>query len=140
MKINASSKVTLHFSLALESGDIVDSTFGKKAPSLTMGDGSLLPGFERCLLGLSAGDSAEFVVEPKDAFGAHNPLNVQQIKRDSFTEETLQVDMIVSFLDAAKHEVPGVVKVIGEEEVTVDFNHPLAGKNLIFKVEIFDVQ
>lgn len=138
--IDANSKVTLHFSLALENGDIIDSTFDKKAPSLTMGDGSLLPGFERCLLGLKVGDVKEFLVEPKDAFGAHNPLNVQQVKRESFTEETLQIDMIVTFLDAGKHEVPGVITAIGEEEVTVDFSHPLAGKNLLFKVEIIDVQ
>lgn len=140
MIIDANSKVTLHFSLALENGDIVDSTFEKKAPSLTMGDGSLLPGFERCLLGLTAGDVKEFLVEPKDAFGARNPLNVQQVKREGFSEEALQVGMIVTFLDAARHEVPGVVTVIGEEEVTVDFSHPLAGKNLLFKVEIIDVQ
>lgn len=138
--INEKSTITLHFSLALEDGQLIDSTFEKKAPTMTMGDGSLLNGFENCLLGLSIGDKKEFVVEPKDAFGAHNPMNVQYFKTEDFDPETLEVGMIISFIDAGQHELPGVVSSFDDEQVEIDFNHPLAGKNLLFKVEIIDVQ
>lgn len=138
--INEKSTVTLHFSLALEDGQLIDSTFEKKAPTMTMGDGSLLYGFEQRLLGLSPGDKKEFLIEPKDAFGAHNPMNVQYFKPEEFDPESLEVGMIVSFIDAGQHELPGVIASFDDEQVEVDFNHPLAGKNLLFKVEIIDVQ
>lgn len=140
--IDAKSRVTLNFSLTLEDGRLIDSTFERaQPPSFTMGDGSLLPGFEQCLLGLVTGDRKQFVVEPKDAFGARNPLNIQTAKRETFKEEhNLAIGMVISFFDARKFEVPGVITEIGDELVTVDFNHPLAGENVIFDVEIIDVQ
>lgn len=138
--INTSSKITLHFSLGLENGDTVDSTFGKAPATFVMGDGSLLPGFEKPLLGLKAGDKKQFLIQQQDAFGAHNPQNIQHFKRSSFQQDALQEGMIVSFADAAGNELPGVVKQIGSDDVTVDFNHPLAGRSLVFSVEIIHVQ
>lgn len=138
--INDKSTITLHFSLALENGDMVDSTFNKKPATMAMGDGSLLYGFEQRLIGLSVGDKQEFLIEPKDGFGAHNPMNVQHFKTEDFDPETLEEGMIVSFIDAGQHELPGVIASFDDEQVTVDFNHPLAGKNLLFTVEIIDVQ
>lgn len=138
--INASSKVTLHFSLALENGDLVDSTFEKKPATFVMGDGSLLPGFEKPLIGLVAGDKKQFEILQQDAFGAHNPQNIQTFKRSVFQEDALQEGMIVSFADAAGNELPGVVKTIESEQVIVDFNHPLAGRKLTFTVEIIHVE
>ena len=139
--IKADSKVTLHFSLALENGDLVDSTFGNKPATFTMGDGSLLPGFEKHLLGLSAGSKSEFVIPQQDGFGAHNPQNVQTFKRSVFAPDVeLSPGLIVSFADAAGSELPGVVKSVAAEQVEVDFNHPLAGRDIIFVVEILHVE
>lgn len=138
--IDENSTVTLHFSLALENGQMIDSTFEKTAPTMTMGDGSLLHGFEQRLMGLQVGDKKEFLIEPKDAFGAHNPMNVQYFKTEEFDPEIVEVGMIVSFIDAGQHELPGVISRFDEEQVEVDFNHPLAGKNLLFTVEIIHVQ
>ena len=64
--IDTSSKVTLHFSLSLEDGDTVDSTFGKKAATLVIGDGSLLPGFEKHLLGLGQDFKGSFLIPQED--------------------------------------------------------------------------
>jgi FKBP-type peptidyl-prolyl cis-trans isomerase SlpA len=142
--IAANSQVTLHFALLLEDGGIVDSTFDGKPASLTIGDGNLLPGFESRLLGLAAGDEKEFVVLPENAFGMPNPNNVQYFERKNFASLSadnvdLQEGLIVSFADAARAELPGVIKSFSDTEVMVDFNHPLAGKTLLFKVKIIDV-
>ena len=67
-------------------------------------------------------------------------MNVQQFKRSTFDEDSLQENMIVSFIDAGQHEIPGVIQSFDDEDVTVDFNHPLAGKNIVFTVEIVNVQ
>lgn len=137
--INESSAVTLHFSLALADGQLIDSTFDKQPASFVMGDGSLLPGFEKCLIGLCAGDKKQFHVPQTDAFGAHNPNNMQTFARSNFSDTELSEGLIVSFADAGGNELPGVVQSWDDREVVVDFNHPLAGRDLVFTVEIINV-
>lgn len=139
-QITASSKVTLHFALKLSSGDVVDSTFGGKAASFVMGDGSLLPGFEAKLIGLSAGDEATFEILPEEGFGQLTEANYQTVKRELFDEsEALEVGMVMSFANGPEGELPGVIHDITDDEVVVNFNHPLSGETLTFEVRIEEV-
>ena len=138
--ISSASRVSLHFSLSLDDGSVIDSNFEQTPATLSMGDGNLPPGFEEYLLGMSVAEKASFTVLPEKAFGQHNPSNIQQIKRKTFAADmALSEGLVVSFADANKGELPGVIQTIGDDEVTVDFNHPLAGKTLTFKVEIVAV-
>ena len=138
--INTSSHVKLNFALHHASGQTIDSTFDKGAVQLIIGDGNLLEGFESCLIGLVAGDHQTFMVPPQEAFGQHNPANLQTIKRHQFgLDMVLEQGLVVSFSDAANTELPGVVKTIDGDNVVVDFNHPLAGVELKFEVEILEV-
>jgi len=138
--INTSSHVKLNFALHHASGQTIDSTFDKGAVELTIGDGNLLEGFESCLIGLVTGDHQTFMVPPQEAFGQHNPANLQTIKRHQFGPDmVLEQGLVVSFSDAANTELPGVVKTIDGDNVVVDFNHPLAGVELKFEVEILEV-
>ncbi len=139
-RIGQESRVTLHFALKLEDGNVVDSTFDKQPASFKVGDGNLLPGFEQALFGLKAGDKRTLSILPEQGFGQPNPQNVQIMPRDQFQDMELAEGLLVIFDDAAKTELPGVVKAFDEQQVTVDFNHPLAGKTLAFEVEIIDVQ
>lgn len=133
-------RVTLHFSLTLENGDVVDSTFERSPATFTVGDGNLLAGFERKLFGLCKGERAQFAVPPEDAFGQPNPNNVQHFRRDQFDPSLeLHKGLVISFADANKAELPGVVSEFDGEQVVVDFNHPLAGHTITFDVEILDV-
>ena len=138
--IGSGSRVTLHFALKLDNGDVVDSTFERAPASFTLGDGSLLLGFERRLLGLKKGERAVFNVPPEDAFGQPNPANVQYFKRSVFGDDmVLSEGLVVSFADAQRAELPGVISRFEGDEVVVDFNHPLAGRNIVFEVAIVDV-
>ncbi len=140
LKIGEGTQVKLHFSLLLDDGETVDSTFDKEPATLTIGDGNLPEGFESCLYGLVEGDQKTFTVLPEKAFGQHNPSNVQRVSRADFTNiEELEEGMIMGFTDKAGGELPGVITEIDAQQVTVDFNHPLAGRTLTFKVEILDV-
>lgn len=139
--IERGSKVTLHFALKLAGGDIVDSTFDKNPATFTLGDGNLLAGFENKLLGLRKGERKQFTVSPEEAFGQPNPNNVQHFKRGDFDPAMeLYEGLVISFADASKAELPGVVTRFDTETVVVDFNHPLAGRVIYFEVEILDVQ
>ncbi|MEN0108814.1 MAG: FKBP-type peptidyl-prolyl cis-trans isomerase [Pseudomonas sp.] len=140
VRIGPDKQVTLHFALNLENGDVVDSTFDKKPATFKVGDGNLLPGFEAKLFGLKAGDQRTLQVEPENAFGQPNPQNVQVMPRSQFADMELSEGLLVIFNDAANTELPGVVKAFDDNQVTIDFNHPLAGKTLNFQVEIIEVK
>lgn len=140
VRIGPDKQVTLHFALNLENGDVVDSTFDKKPATFKVGDGNLLPGFEAKLFGLKAGDQRTLQVEPENAFGQPNPQNVQIMPRSQFDGMELSEGLLVIFNDAANTELPGVVKAFDDNQVTIDFNHPLAGKTLNFQVEIIEVK
>lgn len=138
--IGPQRQVTLHFALKLDNGDVVDSTFGKQPATFQVGDGNLLPGFESALFGFKAGDKRSLTLLPEQGFGQPNPQNVQLMPRAQFQDMELSAGLLVMFHDAANAELPGVVKDFDEQQVRVDFNHPLAGKTLCFEVEIIDVQ
>ncbi len=140
LRIGPDREVTLHFALKLENGDVVDSTFDKQPATFKVGDGNLLPGFEVALYGFKAGDKRSLQIEPENAFGQPNPQNVQVMPRGQFQDMELAEGLLIIFNDAANAELPGVVKAFDEQQVTIDFNHPLAGKTLSFDVEIIEVR
>lgn len=141
LTIGENTLITLHFSLNLEDGVVVDSTFDKQAAKFEYGDGQLPEGFQTYLKGMRAGEENEWQVPPEKAFGMPNPNNQQVMKRSDFAEDMeLAEGLMISFSDASQSELPGVVKTFDESQVIIDFNHPLAGQTLLFKVAIIDVQ
>lgn len=139
--VSEDTRVDLHFELSLDDGSIVDSTFGQAPAQFEFGDGQLPDGFQSFLVGMSAGDTAEYEVLPEKAFGMPNPNNIQTFKRSDFAQDLeLSEGLVISFADASQSELPGVVKEFDESTVEIDFNHPLAGKTLTFKVEILKVE
>ncbi len=139
--VEQGSEVTLHFSLKLDDGSVVDSTFEGDPATFVVGDGNLLPGFEQKLFGMSAGQNDTLVVKPEEGFGQSNPNNLQSMARDQFADDIELVEgLMLSFADAQKAEMPGVVKSFNDDEVIIDFNHPLSGRDIFFKVEIIDVK
>lgn len=140
LRIGPGREVTLNFAIKLENGDVVDSTFGKQPATFKVGDGNLLPGFENALFGLKAGDRRELPITPEQGFGQPNEQNVQVMPRGQFQDMELSEGLLIIFNDAANAELPGVVKAFDADRVTIDFNHPLAGKTLRFEVEILAVR
>ena len=138
-RVAQGSKIDLHFSVALENGIEIDNTRVRAEPvSLVIGDGNLLPGFENALIGLRAGDRRTVHLPPEDAFGPWNPENVQKFDTVKFAERP-QIDQMIEFEDKAKTTLAGVVKSVSDDIVEIDFNHPLAGRNVVFEVEIMRV-
>lgn len=139
IRVSEGSKVDLHFSVTIENGVEIDNTRSREEPvSLVIGDGNLLPGFEKALFGLRAGDRRTVHLPPEDAFGPWNPENVQRFDTVKF-EQSPVVGHMIEFEDKAKTSLFGVVKSVNEDITEIDFNHPLAGKNITFEVEIFKV-
>ncbi|NMY90483.1 FKBP-type peptidyl-prolyl cis-trans isomerase [Pseudomonas oryzihabitans] len=138
--IGPDTRVTLHFAIKLQNGDVVDSTFDKAPATFTVGDGNLLPGFEQALFGLEAGNKTSLTIPPERGFGQPNDGNLQTMARDDFSDMELSPGLLIIFSDAAGGEMPGVVKSYDDEQVIIDFNHPLAGRVLTFDVEILAIE
>ena len=138
--IGPGTRVTLIFKLALSAGDVIDST-GDESATFEVGDGSLLPGFEAAMYGMKAGDSGELPIAAEQGFGLPNEENVHMMKRALFdVSQELVEGLVVSFADGEGGERPGVVKRLFDELVEVDFNHPLAGQDLLFSVQVKQVE
>ena len=136
--ITSGSEVVFHFTIKLEDGSAADSTkVANKPAKLTIGDGSLTDNFEKCLLGLQAGDSNSFTLCPEDAFGQPNPDNIYYVDRSRFSAEApAEVGAIIAFTQPDGMELPGIVREVQGDSVTIDFNHPLAGQTVVFEVDI----
>lgn len=134
------STVRLHLSLALEDGTIAESTFDDDPLTFTLGDGTLDHGLELGLYGLVRGDRQRLTLDPGQAFGAYDPDRVQTLARDTFAADmALEPGLIIGFETAGGEELAGAVLEVNEGMVKVDFNHPLAGRTLVYDVEILDV-
>jgi len=139
--IGEGTRVYLNFSVGLEDGSEVDTNFGGDPVEFVVGDGSLLPGFERLLFGMTAGERQLFTVSPENAFGQPNENNIQYIPRDHFDSgEEIKEGVVFSFADASGAELPGLIVSFDETEVTVDFNHPLSGRVILFDVLVHRVE
>lgn len=140
--INQNSAVTLHFTIKLKDGSVADGTHNLGKPAkFVIGDGSLSENFEKCLIGMTAGQSQAIELIAEDAFGQPNPDNIHHMDRAKFIGETeVEVGTIMAFSGPDGMEIPGIITEIVGDSVTVDFNHPLAGQDVIFDVEILSVE
>lgn len=143
--VEEGSLVSLHFSLELVTGELIDSNYEGPAASFRLGDGNMLPGFEEVLIGLKPGNEVSTILPAEQAFGEVNPKNKQTFPVSKFQHlfeddvTPTEVGSVVSFKDPGGFDIPGVVAAINKDTITIDFNHPLAGKEIVFKANILAV-
>lgn len=139
--VQSHSAVLVHFTLKLEDGSTAESTSASGKPALfRLGDGSLSQGLEKELLGLKAGDKHGFTLAPEDAFGTVSPDLIQYFSRRDFIEAgEPEIGTIMLFSGMGGSEMPGVIREISGDSITVDFNHPLAGHRVQFDLEVLEI-
>jgi len=133
----ADNKVaTVHYTGTLpDSGEVFDSSEGRDPLTFLVGHKNMIPGFERELMGAKVGDKVEFTLSSEEAYGEHNPDAIQQVPSDMFGEITPEVGMTLM-----SDMGPFSVTEVGDDSVTVDFNHALAGQSLTFNVEVVEIR
>ena len=135
------SRVTMHFSITLEDGTAAEDSFDDEPLRFTIGDGSLNEGLELALYGLKANDEQTVTMTPDQTFGYHDPENIHQMPITEFDQDMqLAEGMIIGFTTPAGDEVPGIILAISDKTIEVDFNHPLAGHDLLYRVKILEVE
>lgn len=132
------SKVKMNFRLSLKTGEVIDET--KQPAELIIGDNNLPKNFEIDLLGCQPQDKKKVLKTAEQAFGKRNPKNIHvlPINKFSFTKD-LTKGTVVEFTNSTGGPVPAVILKHDDKNVTVDFNHPLAGKDIFFEFEIVSV-
>ena len=137
--IKKGSKVTIQYTLKVD-GNVVESSMEGQPLSFVQGDGQIIPGVEQQLEGMDTGQHAEFTVAPEDGYGLPDPAAIHRVPKEAFHNvEQLKVGDVVSG-EVGGRPFRARVEAIDEEEITLDLNHPLAGKTLCFEIEVVDVQ
>lgn len=128
--------VSLDYKLIVD-GDILESTFDGEPIKFIQGHGHIIPGLEEALYGMNLGESKKVSVPAVDAYGEIDPESVQKVKIEEFSEEVpLDVGTFLDLRDQEGDTLSAQIIAKDEETVTLDFNHPLAGKELIFEITV----
>ena len=132
---------TIHYKLTDNSGEILDSSEGAEPLTYLHGAGNLIPGLENALVGKTAGSSLQVRIAPEEAYGEIQPELVEVVPQAAFQGvDTVEPGMVFEAQGSDGQARRIVVKSIDGDEVTIDANHPLAGVELNFDVQVVDVR
>ncbi len=135
-KVSLNSTVTVNYTGRLEDGSIFDSSLneGREPLTATLGQGQLIKGFEQGLVDMTIGEKKTVEIDPMEAYGDYNPALIQEVPKDKVPEGVQEGHMLQA--NTPMGVLNFRVSEIKEETVTLDGNHPLAGKKLIFDLEV----
>ncbi len=138
--IQSGTKVQLEYTLTDEGGKLLDSNQGKAPLSITEGQHQVIPGVEKALEGMHAGEAKRVTVKPEDAYGEVDPAAVAEVPKDKIPPDALTVGTELVAQDEAGRRRIVRVKEIKDDTVVLDLNHPLAGKTLVFNLKVLGVE
>lgn len=130
--------VKVNYRGTLDDGTEFDSSYGRAPLEFTLGEGQVIPGFEEAVGSMDPGERKTITIQPEDAYGEHHDEAVQSVPRQIFTDEP-EAGAIVTLVAPDGSEVMATIVEVGDEEVVLDFNHPLAGEALTFELELVEV-
>jgi len=138
--IGPGMRVEMHFALSLTDGTIAYSSFHEEPLEFDWGDGTLRPGLELAVLGLKAGDEQTLTLLPEQAYGLHDAALVHDMPRGDFPDLAApKVGQIIAFHSPTGEDIAGAILAVDDDTVRVDFNHPLAGREVVFRVKILSI-
>ncbi len=133
-------EIAIEFKLSLSDGTVVDEADVNNPLIFELGDGTLIHSLETLLEGLELGTSLKISLTPEEAFGFANPENIHSLQREEFPKDmVLQEGHVIGFTTPTGEEVPATVLQLDNQQVLMDFNHPLAGQTVVFEAKIVKV-
>lgn len=136
-QIKQGDTVRVHYTGTLNDGTVFDSSVGGEPLEFTLGAGQLIPGFEKAVMGLAAGDRTTALIPSDEAYGPHSAEGLIQVPRTNIpTDIQPQIGQQLQMQTQDGRPVPVRVVAVDDTSITVDANHPLAGKDLTFDIEV----
>jgi len=140
-KVETGQTVNVHYTGTFDDGTKFDSSHDRgQTLSFQVGSGQVVPGFDSALLGMSVGDTKTVNLTPEDAYGQPVAEAVQEVPMTAFPEDMkLTAGVTIMGQNEMGQQMMGRVVTLTDETATIDFNHPLAGKNLNFEIELVSI-
>ena len=138
--IEKGSSVKIEYTLKDDKGAVLDTNTGKEALAFTQGAQQIIPGLDKALLGMKAGDSKKVTVKPEEAYGSVDPKAEAEVPKDALPQGAAVVGTRLLARGQDGQPRPVTVKAVKDTTVLLDLNHPLAGKTLFFDVKVVSVE
>lgn len=141
MKVEKGNKVKVEYKGTLDDGSVFDSseTHGKPL-EFKAGEGRVIPGFDKAVLGMEKGESKKVNIKSADAYGSPNPMLVKKVPKEQLPAgKEIKPGMLLAVGLPNGQQLPAKITAVDDKEVTIDLNHPLAGKDLTFEIKVVDI-
>ncbi len=139
--VQEKNNVSVHYTGTLENGEVFDSSRDREPLSFEVGAGQMIPGFEKAVKGMKLNETKKITIEPAEAYGELKPDMVQKISKEQLPPELeVHVGQQLASQMPDGQQIVVTVKDIADDEITIDANHPLAGKTLNFEIEVVDIK
>jgi peptidylprolyl isomerase len=143
MRTKKGDKVIVEYEGRLDSGEVFDSseTNGHGPISFTIGKGDVISGFDSAVVGMKEGEEKEITIKPKEAYGNYNPELTRELDRKKLPmNEEPKEGMVVIMKSPEGLQVPAHITKVAKDKITIDVNHPMAGKTLFFRVKLLKIE
>jgi peptidylprolyl isomerase len=139
-KAKDGDKVKVHYTGKFEDETVFDTSRGRQPLEFTIGSGNIIPGFEHAIVGMETGGSKTFTIPPDDGYGQHRDELMVEVQKSDFPPDlNPEIGQQLQMQRPDGNTITVVVKEINGDAVTLDANHPLAGKTLVFDVELVEI-
>ena len=139
MTIKEGSKVTLHYTGTLDDGSVFDSSEGRDPLTFTVGQHEVIRGFEEGVEGLNAGEEKTIDITPEHGYGPKHEQMVQKVPKELFKDFSPEKGQQIGLMSKEGQQMMATVLDVDDKMVTLDLNHPLAGKNLTFEIKLVEI-
>ena len=140
-QVKENNTVKVNYTGKLTDGQVFDSSVGKEPVEFTLGQGQLIPGFEKGLIDMKLNEKKTITIAKEEAYGEINPNLIQEVQKSELPQEMApEVGMGLVSKSPDGQEFNLVVVEVKDESIVVDGNHPLAGKDLVFDLEVLEIK
>ena len=141
MAVQKGDRVKVEYIGTFEDGEVFDTSEKHGKPlEFVVGAGQMIKGFDAAVVGMENNEEKEIMLQPEDAYGEANPQLIKKLPRDQFPKDHEPKEGMMLMLKASNgQQMTAVIKEVAEKEITLDLNHPMAGKTLKFKIRVVDV-
>ena len=140
MTIKKGDTVHIHYTGTLDNGEVFDSSDGREPLEFTVGEGMVIAGFDNAVMGMKKGEEKTVHIKSIEAYGERDPKLESEIPTEALPKDQKpEVGMQVMVTLPTGQQMPALITKVTEDNITLDLNHPLAGKNLNFKVKVVEI-